>query len=100
VRIHQKHTPIEIRTTHDLQREADRIVLSHYGPPGVIIDEDMQIVHFRGQTGPFLEPASGAASLNILRMLREGLTSEVRTAIARAKKIGSPVHRDQIPMKQ
>jgi two-component system CheB/CheR fusion protein len=92
--------PIEIRTAQDLQREADRIVLSHYGPAGVIVDEDMQILHFRGQTGAFLEPAAGAASLNLLRMLREGLRSEVRTAVASVRKTGKPVRREHIPLKR
>ena len=43
----------------DLLREADRLVLARYAPAGVIIDETMKIVHFRGQTGAFLEPAPG-----------------------------------------
>lgn len=60
----------ELWTEVDLQREADRMVLNRYGPPGVIIDEDMNVLQFRGQTGAFLEPAAGAASLNLGRMLR------------------------------
>ena len=40
----------------DLQHEAERLILTTYGPPGVIINQDMQILHFRGQTGPYIEP--------------------------------------------
>ena len=42
---------------------------------------DLQIVQFRGQTGPFLEPAPGEASLNLLKMAREGLLYGLRTAV-------------------
>ncbi|HLD47633.1 MAG TPA: chemotaxis protein CheB, partial [Desulfobaccales bacterium] len=65
----------------DLVREADRLVLARYAPAGVIIDEAMKILYFRGQTGAFLEPAPGEASLNLLRMAREGLSGEIRAAV-------------------
>ena len=57
----------------DLQREADRIVLGRYAPAGVLVNDDLEILQFRGRTGPYLEPATGAASLNLLKMAREGL---------------------------
>lgn len=69
----------------DVQREADRIVLSRYAPVGVVIDEAMTVLQFRGKTGLYLEPAPGMASLDLLRMLREGLLSEVRAAVTQAK---------------
>ena len=43
--------------------------MDRFAPPGVVVDNDMQIVQFRGQTGPFLEPAPGEASLNLLKFL-------------------------------
>ena len=36
---------------------------SKYGPPGVVVDANLQIVRFRGQVGPYLEPAPGEPSL-------------------------------------
>jgi two-component system CheB/CheR fusion protein len=78
----------------DVQREADRIVLSRYAPVGVVIDEAMVVLQFRGRTGPYLEPAPGMASLDLLRMLREGLLAEVRTAINQAKAGNASVTRD------
>jgi two-component system CheB/CheR fusion protein len=78
----------------DLQREADRMVLNRYGPPSVVIDDEMNVLQFRGQTGAFLEPASGAASLNLGRMLKEGLSAEVKGAVAKARKENHPVRRE------
>jgi two-component system, chemotaxis family, CheB/CheR fusion protein len=83
-------------SSSDLLHEAERAILSQYAPPGVIIDDDMTIVHFRGQTGLFLEPSPGTASLNILRMAREGLRLELRSAINRARTTGAPVHREGV----
>src|SRR5262245_20355826 len=40
-----------------LQGEVSRVILDRYSPAGVVVDADMQIVQFRGQTGAFLEPA-------------------------------------------
>ena len=55
----------------------------------MIVDDDLQIVQFRGQTGPFLEPAPGEASLNLLKMAREGLLYGLRTALHEARS-GNP----------
>ncbi|HVP48110.1 MAG TPA: chemotaxis protein CheB [Bryobacteraceae bacterium] len=68
----------------DLQREADRLVLARFGPPGVIINEDLEVLQFRGQTGTYLEPSPGPASYHILKMAREGLLTDLRSAINRA----------------
>ena len=46
----------------------------------------MDVLQFRGRTGDYLEHAPGAANLNLLRMAREGLALDVRTAITRAGK--------------
>jgi two-component system CheB/CheR fusion protein len=78
----------------EAQREADRIVIARYGPPGVVLDANHEIIQFRGDTSPYLSPAPGKASLNLLKMLREGLMVAVRDAIARAKKEGLPVREE------
>ena len=68
-------------TNLDIQHEADRIVLKKFAPCGVVINEDMEVLQFRGHTGEFLEPAAGDASLNLLKMVRDGLQMELRNAI-------------------
>ncbi len=69
----------------EVQKEADRLVLGRYAPVGVLVDESMTVLQFRGRTAPFLEPAPGMASLDLFRMLREGLLSEVRAAVNQAR---------------
>ena len=52
----------------DVQREADRVVLEEYGPPGVVVNEDLEIVHFRGHASPYFDPMPGPATLNLLKV--------------------------------
>jgi two-component system CheB/CheR fusion protein len=84
----------------DLQKEADRLVLSQYGPAGVIVNGDFEVIHFRGKTSAYLEPAPGKASLNLLKMLHEGLLLEVRNAVQKVKRTGDAVRKKNIPTKQ
>ncbi len=83
----------------DLQKVADQIVLNKYAPVGVVINDEMEILHFRGQTSIYLEPAPGKASLNLFKMVREGLLLELRTAIHQAKRRDAPVRKEGLQVK-
>jgi two-component system CheB/CheR fusion protein len=80
----------------DVQKEADRVLLSRYAPVGVVVDETMGVLQFRGRTAAYLEPAPGMASLDLFRMLREGLLAEVRAATLQAKVENTIVSRDRV----
>jgi two-component system CheB/CheR fusion protein len=82
-----------------LLKEAERVLLGKYAPPGVVISPAMEILQFRGDTGPFLTPAAGTASLNLLKMLREGLLVSVRAAIVRATGEGRAVRETGLQVK-
>jgi two-component system CheB/CheR fusion protein len=63
---------------------AERSLLQHYTPACAIVNEQGDVHYFHGRTGKYLEPAPGEATLNILRMAREGLRLELTTAIRKA----------------
>ena len=73
------------RSNLDLQQAADRLVLDRYAPVGVTIDDDLNIVQFRGQTGAYLEPAAGKPSFNLFKMVKPELLVELRAAVHQAK---------------
>jgi two-component system CheB/CheR fusion protein len=75
----------EGRAGPDVLREADRLVLSEYGPPGAIIDQDMNVVQVRGRTAPFLELSPGNPTQNLIRLAREGLIAGLDKAIRAAR---------------
>ncbi len=83
----------------EAQREADRLVMSRYAPPGVLVGADLSIVQFRGRTGPYLDPAPGEASLDVLKMARVGLALELRNAIQKARRSGQPVRVERIGLR-
>src|SRR5207237_2786158 len=82
-----------------IQNEANRAVLARFSPPGVIVDSDLQIVQFRGQTGAFLEPAPGEASLGLLKMARDGLLYGLRTALHDARRSDAAVRKEGLRVK-
>jgi len=77
----------------DLQAEADRVVLQHHAPVGVVINSAMEVVQFRGRTSPYLEQSGGKPSLNLLKLAQNGLAVELRTLIAAAGKRSAPVQK-------
>ncbi len=80
------------RNVPDVRKEADRLLVGRFAPPSVLVNEALEVLQFRGHTGPFVEHEAGAATLHLLRMVREDLAMELRSAINRARKQGSPVH--------
>jgi two-component system CheB/CheR fusion protein len=94
VRMNEENVP-----PSNVFREADRVMLARLAPPGVLINEQMEILQFRGRTSAYLEPPAGAASFNILKMAREGLLADLRAAIHAARKTEDPVRREGIRVK-
>lgn len=80
----------------DIQREADRIVLKKYAPCGVVINEHLEVLQFRGHTGLFFEPAAGEASLNILKLARNALQIDLRNIVYKAIEKNNTVRKDNI----
>ncbi|MGH8059818.1 MAG: CheR family methyltransferase, partial [Candidatus Entotheonellia bacterium] len=80
----------------DVSREADRVILNQYAPAGVVINDQMDILQFRGDTSHYLRPAPGRASFDLLRMAREGLLVDLRAALTQAKHAGDPVTREGV----
>jgi two-component system CheB/CheR fusion protein len=77
-------------------READRVTVSRYAPPGVLVNVNSQVVQFRGSTGAYLEPPTGKASFDVLKMARSGLMLPLRAALDEAKKNNDRVRRENI----
>ncbi|HEV8083182.1 MAG TPA: CheR family methyltransferase [Chitinophagaceae bacterium] len=86
------------RKKDDFQKNADDILLTKYTPAGVIVNDQLDIVQFRGSTREFLEPATGKASLSVLKMAREGLSFELRNALHKSKATNDVVRKEGIPI--
>jgi two-component system CheB/CheR fusion protein len=73
----------------DLQKITDQVLLNRFVPPSVVVNDQLEIVQFIGQTGRYLDPQPGDASLNLLKMVKGGLQLELRLAFQRAKRTGT-----------
>src|ERR1051326_3751383 len=82
------------------QREADRLMVNQFAPAGVLINAGLQILQFRGPTSAWLQPPTGRASFDVLKMAREGLMLPLRAAINKAKKDNTSVRRENVRVRQ
>lgn len=84
----------------EIRKQADAIVLSQFSPSGVVVNSGMEILQFRGHTGQYLQNTPGDASLNLLKMARQGLAMELRPLISRAAKIKRAVEKGGVQVRQ
>jgi two-component system CheB/CheR fusion protein len=87
-------------TITEVQKQADRIVLTSYSLPGVVINANLDVLQFRGRTGIFLEHGHGEATLNLLKMAREGLMPVLRTIVAKTIKQNMRVRQEGLRVRQ
>ena len=83
----------------EIQKEFDRRLLAQFAPAAAFINEDLEIIHTRGNISRYFKLAPGRASLSVLKMAREGLLLDLRNAINRAKKDSVPVHKHNVQVK-
>jgi len=67
-----------------------RVLLQSFAPASVVTDLKGNILYVHGDTGKYLRPAPGQATLNVIEMAREGLQLELRAAILHAASQGTP----------
>ena len=101
IKFHFPKNPISIEPIHktakfDLQKETDRIALSQYVPPSVVVNDQFEIVQTHGSTAPFLELSTGHPSLNLFKMAKQELITDLRVALYEARKNNAPIIKESI----
>ncbi len=76
--------PVGVTGEARIPELTEKIFLDNYAPTFAVIDEKYRLVYVRGRTGRYLEIASGQPSLSILEIAREGLRTELTSAVYRA----------------
>jgi PAS domain S-box-containing protein len=59
-------------------------LLEQYAPPSLIINEEYDIVHLSERAAPYLQFAGGEPSQNLLKVIRQELRLELRSALYQA----------------
>lgn len=99
-----KISPIQTRQKapslhRSLDQRIDEVILTKYMPASVVINLQMDILHFRGSTDLYLTHAPGKASLNIIKLARKELVLELRKSISEVLKTNQPVKKVGIELK-
>ena len=75
--------PVHVRPVNGVTRSVERLV-ERYLPAYVVVNGEYEVMNFSGRTGPFLDPSTGAANLNLLTLLHPDLRFDLRMALHRA----------------
>ncbi|MGZ9710540.1 chemotaxis protein CheB [Glaciimonas sp. GNP009] len=76
-----------------------RALIRAFAPASVITDLKGDILYVHGDTGKYLRPAPGQATLNVIEMAREGLQSELRVAIYAGANLGTSTLDQEVTLK-
>ena len=69
-----------------LDNAIDAVLIAEFMPASVVINYQMEIVQFRGNTDFFLTHPKGRATFNVLKMARPEIAFELRNAISKVIK--------------
>ena len=78
-----KELPL-LKPAANLQTLADQLLLQHFSPDAVLVNNKEDILYISGRTGKYLEPAAGKANWNLFAMAREGLRIDLGNAFQKA----------------
>jgi two-component system CheB/CheR fusion protein len=84
----------DLVSTNDLDKLVDNLLLSSFVPASVVVDQDLEIIQFRGATTPFLQHPTGKASLNLTKMAHPALVFELRNIVHKVRKTGLRARKD------
>ncbi|MCL6258206.1 ATP-binding protein [Aquiflexum sp. TKW24L] len=88
-----------LQTSKSLDQAIDALLVNNYLPPCAIINQQMEIIQFRGKTDLYFSHFSGKASLNILKLVRKELAFHLRSLISKSIKTDQAVRKSGIEMK-
>jgi two-component system CheB/CheR fusion protein len=78
--------PEKLNSMVSLKEEVDRLLMAEYVPATLLVGNNLDILFFRGQVNPYLTHESGTASLNVTKMVRKELRTNVQTSVYLARK--------------
>ncbi len=95
----RKQTIPPRRGRTDFRKSAENVLISHYTPVSLIVDERMDIVQINGNAAAFLGPWSGRPTRELMKMARKELAFELRNALHKARESQRKVVKEGIPLK-
>ncbi|NIJ52526.1 CheR family methyltransferase [Dyadobacter arcticus] len=97
-----KITPVkttDVTPLSELDKIVEKLLLAQYVPASVVVDQDLEIIQFRGATGAFLQHTPGKASLNLTKMAPPSVVFELRNILHKARQSGKPTKKSGLVIK-
>jgi two-component system CheB/CheR fusion protein len=69
-----------------IDREVDKLLMAEYVPASLLLNNNLDIVVFRGKIDPYISIDAGNATLNVAKIVRKELRPAIQTAAYRAMK--------------
>lgn len=94
-------TPTRRPFAEDRTDKAVERLMKHYAPAYFVIDRNHEITRFSGaETGNYIEPTQGSASLNLFSILYKTLRPAVRAAVNKALESGRRVINENLTIRK
>jgi two-component system, chemotaxis family, CheB/CheR fusion protein len=87
-------------STRSVHVAVDHMLLSHYGPSGIVVDKHFKIVEFRGNMNPYLHIPEGDANLDLLKCVRDDLAVHLQSAISEAHEQNATIRLEEIQVRR
>jgi two-component system CheB/CheR fusion protein len=79
---------------------AQKLILERFAPASVLVNSQFEALYFCGPTDDYLQRPTGAPTLELLAMVREGLRARLHSALNTAAEQDSPITVPGVLMKQ
>jgi two-component system CheB/CheR fusion protein len=86
----------KVPATSDIEEDVSKILLTRFVWPSIVLNQNLNIIQFFGNSAPYLQPVAGKASFNILKMIHEDLLIDLRALLLQARKTGKPTLKEGI----
>jgi two-component system CheB/CheR fusion protein len=96
VQVSARSTISTARGTDDRVDRHVRRMLEKYSPAYVVIGTNHDVLRFGGDTGRYLSPSAGAASLNLFGLLHKHLREPTRAILRKAFASGEAISKDAL----
>jgi two-component system CheB/CheR fusion protein len=87
------------RSIDSIKHKIEQMLLQSYVPPGILIDENMTIHYFFGDTENFFLPPKGDAVFNCLEMARDHVKSKLEKTIRKALSVKKEIVTKNVKIK-
>ncbi len=87
-------------TESTLRREIDRLMVERFSPTSIVVNKDLDVVFVRGDPSAYIRPATGPTSINLMKMAKGDLVTDLRELVRGALEDRGPVTKNNISYMQ